>query len=448
MTGRPLLASGDQPTGVESVLAVATGTRTVSDVAEAALNRVREVDGDVGAWRYIDDALVGRRAKEIDAQPGGSLRGLAVGVKDVIDTVDQPTGYGSELFDGHQPAADAEVVARLRAAGALVLGKTESTEFAMFRPTRTRNPADPERTPGGSSSGSAAAVAAGMVPVALGTQTAGSVVRPAAFCGVYGWKPALGWTPTDGVWRLAESLDTIGLFARHVADLSLLYHALCAGRAAPVGAAAAGTPPGLQRPSFGATRRRAAILPAGEWAEADDDVTTGLELVATRLSGAGWSVHEMRMPAAWKDLPGLQSTVMAAEVAYNLHLALGDRLGRLSPQALAIVDEGERVSARDYLAARRAAAEALAALPALAATVDLVLAPSSLGVAPVGLEATGDPVFCRPWTLLGLPAANVPAVTRADGLPVGVQALGLAADDLAFLDHLASLEAAVMEEQR
>jgi Asp-tRNA(Asn)/Glu-tRNA(Gln) amidotransferase A subunit family amidase len=425
-----MLAPPGTPLGTDAVRAVAIGASTVTEVAEAAVQRLHEVDGELRAFRVVDEALVGRQAKELDATPGGAARGLLVGVKDVIDTADLPTGYGSELFEGNQPAADAAAVTRLRGAGALVLGKTESTEFAMFRPTRTRNPVDPERTPGGSSSGSAAAVAAGIVPVALGTQTAGSVVRPAAYCGVYGWKPARGWTATDGVWRLGRSLDTVGLFARRACDLALLY-----------GVLADRTPTS----PLGGTKR-VGILRAREWAEADGDVHAALDTVADRLRRAGWSVDEVRMPDVWRDLPEHQAVVMAAEVAHNLRSVLGERVVQISAAAFAIVERGDATPAPSYLDSLRAAEEALDVLPALAGSVDVLLAPSATGVAPLGLGATGDPVFCRAWTLLGLPAANVPAVRRADGLPVGVQALGLRFDDLTFLDILAALEAALIEE--
>ena len=272
--------------GTEAIAAVAAGALSVSDVVEGCLGRVAELDSVIGAFRLVDEHGARGRAKELDEHVAGPLQGLVAGVKDVIDTAGLPTGYGSGLFADHQPAADADVVTALRQAGAIVLGKTESTEFAMFAPARTRNPVDPARTPGGSSSGSAAAVAAGMVPVALGTQTAGSVVRPAAYCGVYGFKPAWGWTSTKGIWRLSGHLDTVGLFARRVSDLLLTYQALRSpGEQArsPCGPAAAAHPPG--KPSV-------AVLSGQEWADCDGDVRDALSWVAglalgRRLGGPG-----------------------------------------------------------------------------------------------------------------------------------------------------------------
>jgi Asp-tRNA(Asn)/Glu-tRNA(Gln) amidotransferase A subunit family amidase len=433
--------AGSALTGAEAIGAVAVGAASVSEVVEGCLDRVAELDPVIGAFRVVDEPGARNQAKQLDSRPAGGLHGLVAAVKDVIDTADLPTGYGSALFTDHQPAEDADVVTALRRAGAVVLGKTESTEFAMFQPTRTRNPADPGRTPGGSSSGSAAAVAAGMVPVALGTQTAGSVLRPAAYCGVYGFKPAWGWASTKGIWRLSERLDTVGLFARSVADLRLTYHALSQAHSAGHGhdhghdhRAAAAYP--VRPPSV-------AVLAAAEWARCDDDASAALSWVAGRLSDAGWQVREMAMPTSWRQLPGQQEVVMAAEVAKNLHAVLGARVSQISESAQAIVERGDRCLAQEYLAALAAREEALQAMVPLAATTDLVLMPSALGAAPAGLASTGDPVMCRAWTLLGLPTANVPAWRRPDGLPVGVQLAGLDRDDLNYLNYLALAEAAL-----
>ncbi|HEX4655934.1 MAG TPA: amidase [Streptosporangiaceae bacterium] len=439
--------SAEPPTGTETIAAVATGAACLSDVVTGCLERVRELDASLGAFRVIDADAVRSAAKELDDRVAGPLHGLVVGVKDVIDTADLPTGYGSPLFADHQPSADAGVVAALRRAGALVLGKTESTEFAMFQPTRTRNPADLSRTPGGSSSGSAAAVAAGMVPAALGTQTAGSVVRPAAYCGVYGFKPSRGWTSTRGIWLLSRQLDTVGLFARSAADLMLLYRMLRSGAPAAPGAGA--HPPAQPaRPTrHPHTPPAVAVLAAEEWGSCGQEVHDAIRSVAGRLSDRGWEVRDMAMPASWRHLPDHHEVVMSVEVAKNLHAALGDRLGQISESAQEVVERGDRCGASEYLAALDARDAARGLLAPLAVAADLVLAPSALGVAPEGLAFTGDPVMCRPWTLLGLPAANVPAFRRADGLPVGVQLVGLAGDDLSYLTDLALAEAALIEKE-
>jgi Asp-tRNA(Asn)/Glu-tRNA(Gln) amidotransferase A subunit family amidase len=416
----------------ETVAAVATGALTVADAVGACLAAARDGDAAIGAFRMLDERFVEEQVRRLELSgPIGPLHGVAVGVKDVIDTGDLPTGYGSELFAGHEPRRDAVVVERIRRAGGVVLGKTESTEFAMFRPTRTRNPVDLQRTPGGSSSGSAAAVAAGMVPVALGTQTAGSVIRPAAYCGVYGFKPSRGWTPTEGIWRLADSLDTVGVFARTAADLALVYAAL-ADEPVPAPATRRLLP-----------RRRAVVLRCAEWGEADADVHNALDAAATALEADGWAVTEGRLPDGWAELVAHHATVMAVEVAGSLTDRLGARVADISPAARAIVEQGEQCSARDYLRALAARDRARAGTAALAAAGSVVLAPSALGVAPVGLDFTGDPVMCRAWTLLGLPCANVPGFRRPDGLPVGVQAIGLVPDDRRFLQDLLDIETAL-----
>lgn len=417
------MASGSTDVG-----AVARGQRSVTALVEAALERVAQRDPDVQAFKCVDEAAVRARAKALDEDGTAAHAGLVVGVKDVIDTVDLPTEYGSPLFAGHRPSADADVVAKLRAAGVVPLGKTETTEFAMFQPTRTRNPIDLSRTPGGSSSGSAAAVADGMVHVALGTQTAGSVLRPAAYCGVYGIKPTRGWTSTRGIWKLAESLDTVGLFARDVADLRLLYEVL------------ADVPGPAPTPVGPVT---VAVLEASEWATTEPEVHDALQATVDRLRTAGLTVEPMAMPASWRELPAAHTTVMAAEVARNMRAALGPRVDEISPAAARIVESGDRCSADAYLAALHARETALRGVARLAATTSVVLAPSTLGVAPQGLDFTGDPVMCRPWTLLGLPAANVPAYRRSDGLPVGLQVLGLTTSDRQFLDLLAVLASAL-----
>jgi amidase len=415
----------------DTVAAVATGALTVTDAVGARLAAVRDRDEAIGAFRILDERFVDDQVRRLEAGgPIGPLHGVAVGVKDVIDTCELPTGYGSELFADHAPRRDAVVVERIRRAGGVVLGKTESTEFAMFRPTRTRNPVDLRRTPGGSSSGSAAAVAAGMVPVAVGTQTAGSVIRPAAYCGVYGFKPSRGWTPTEGIWRLSDSLDTLGVFARTAADLALVYAAL-ADEAVP--APTARLLPG----------RRAVVLRCAEWGESEAEVHDALDATARALEAEGWAVTEARLPAGWAELPADHATVMAVEVAGSLTDRLGPRIADISPAARAIVEQGERCTAREYLRALAARDRAQAGAAALAVAGSLVLAPSALGVAPVGLGFTGDPVMCRPWTLLGLPCANVPGFRDSDGVPVGVQAIGLVPDDRRFLQDLLDVEKAL-----
>jgi Asp-tRNA(Asn)/Glu-tRNA(Gln) amidotransferase A subunit family amidase len=423
-------------TGTAAVAAVAAGELTIRAVADEALATVAELDGDIGAFRIIDPAAVRRQADDLDAGEAKPLGGLLVGMKDVIDTADLPTGYGSPLFVDHQPASDSDLVSACRRAGALVLGKTESTEFAMFNPTRTRNPLDLTRTPGGSSSGSAAAVAAGMVPVAFGTQTAGSVVRPAAYCGVYGFKPTRGWTSTAGIWLLAESFDTVGIFARTAADLALTYYGIRGSK----------LPDQQAIDHSDRASLRVGILATDAWGGCEPEVAVAIRHVADRLDRAGWAVSELAMPAGWENLPDVHNTMMAVEVALNLRAQLGADVDRISDSARAVVKRGDGCPAEVYSDALATTAAAAEVLASLASTTDVLLAPSALGVAPVGLDFTGDPVMCRPWTLLGAPATNLPSFRRDDGLPVGVQVIGTRIDDPYFLRALASLEAALTDQ--
>lgn len=433
---QPALSPTPTWTGAAAVAAVAAGELTVRAIADEALATVASLDGDIGAFRVIHSAALIRQADALDATDVKPLGGLVVGMKDVIDTADLPTGYGSPLFADHQPATDSDLVAACSRAGALVLGKTESTEFAMFHPTRTRNPVDLTRTPGGSSSGSAAAVAAGMVPVAFGTQTAGSVVRPAAYCGVYGFKPTKGWTSTAGIWRLTESFDTVGIFARDVADLALTYYGV-RGSQQPVELA--------NDQSSNEAPLRVAVLATEDWGACESDVAVAIRHVADQLVGAGWAVTELAMPPGWENLPDVHSTMMAVEVARNLRAQLGGDVDRVSESARAVVERGDNCPAEVYSDALAATAAAAEVLASLASETDLLLTPSALGVAPVGLDFTGDPVMCRPWTLLGAPTTNLPAYRRGDGLPVGVQVVSPKLDDVFFLRALASLEAALTD---
>ncbi|WP_433033174.1 amidase [Actinomycetospora sp. CA-053990] len=363
------------------------------EAAVAARERIAEVDEHVRAW-----------VTPVPSEPAGDgpLAGVPVGIKDIVDVAGVPTRCGSRaLVDAPPAAADAGIVRLLRAAGAVVVGKTVTTEFAYFDPGPTRNPHDPTRTPGGSSSGSAAAVAAGMVPLAVGTQTAGSVVRPASYCGVAGLAVARGVLPHDGVAPLAPGLDTLGLFAATVADLAV-------ARAAIDERDAAAETTGSLRLLVWDGTAVADVSPAMREA-----LATAIERL--RAHGATVADLDVDLRAATAD----HRTVMAAEAATTVPEIPG-----LGENLAALVAEGHAVPDGELTAARERSAATREAVLARLADADAVLAPGALGVAPPGLDATGDPVLSRSWHAMGLPALAVPGLRDADGLPLGLQLIG------------------------
>lgn len=338
------------------------------------------------------------------------MAGLPVGVKDIIDTADLPTSYGSPRWAGHRPAADAEVVRRLRAAGAVVLGKTVTTEFALFDPPRTGNPHDPTRTPGGSSSGSAAAVGAGMVPLALGSQTVGSVIRPASFCGVWGLVPSPGLLPRDGVHPLSPTFDRVGLLA---ASAQVLARALPALAAATLPPAHVGNRP-----------PRVALVRTGEWSAADSSTQRLVEAAAERLRA-----DEVTLPDDFAGLAEAHRTVLGPEAALALRAEVASGA---AASVVATVREGESVLGTDYLTALELITRCRTRLAAATTGYDGLLVPAAVGEAP-DRRTTGDPVMNRVWTALGVPLLAVPGLRGPTGLPVGLQLVGRPDRDLDLL---------------
>ena len=400
----PALSTAD---ATEAARLIARGEASSEEVVGACLERIAERDATVRAWAHLDPEAALAQARAADASDRRSpLHGVPVGVKDIIDTRDLPTEFGSPIHSGRRPAADAACVARLREAGAVILGKTRTTEFAYFHPAETRNPLDPSRTPGGSSSGSAAAVADGMVPLALGSQTAGSTIRPASFCGVLGLKPTHGLIDLTGVKRLSARLDTLGLFARSIDDIELLLGTLTGQRRA---AGSAAPPP---RTGFARTAR---------WELVEPDARAALEAAALALADAGARVDELELPAELEALVDAQQTIMAVDVAANLAGEYDSHGDSMSAELSELIEQGRATGDGDYEAALAAAEHGAQRLPAVFEAHDILLTPAARGQAPRGLDATGDPVFCRAWTLLGTPAISVPGPLGADGLPIGVQ---------------------------
>lgn len=422
-----------------------SGAFTARAFALALLERVDQIEEQVQAWACLDPEFLLAQADAADeahrrGSDHGALHGVPVGVKDIIDTAGLPTENGTVLHAGRQPSRDAAVVARLRAAGGVVMGKTVTTELATYAPGKTRNPHNPAHTPGGSSSGSAASVAAGMVPLAIGTQTNGSVLRPASFCGVVGYKPTAGWVSRNGVLVQSPTLDQVGVFGRSVEDVALLAQCLCGHdpsdpatrpRAAPSLLAIARTTPAVP-PSFGFVR-----TPMWE-AMAPDAQAAFLEL--TR--GLGGRIVECELPEDAGDVIGLHRLIMEAEIAGSFENEYDRGRDQLSASLRGQIERGRTVTAVQYrraLERRQAISEIF---DTMSGRFDAILTPAALSTAPQGLESTGDPVMCTLWTFTGQPAISLPLLHGANGLPLGVQLVGRRDDDARLLRTAAWLSLA------
>lgn len=381
-------------------------------VVQAALDRIRAQDDVIHAWQHVGGEAAIAQARRLDAGTASvALHGVPLGVKDLMDTADLPTTYGSPIYATHRPVLDAAAVALARSAGAVVVGKTVTTEFATFQPGPTCNPRAPvnaPRTPGGSSSGSAAAVAAGMVPLAFGTQTAGSIIRPAAYCGVIGYKPTHATLPLAGIKPLSPSLDTVGVLARRVDDAALFIGTLARDVSITEACAQAPTP------------LRVGIVRTPHWERAGADARAALETAVRTLQGLGASIQDVELPVACHGLTEAQMDIMAFEAVAAFAPEARDRAADFSAAFARQLEVGGAVTGERFRAALALAEQARMSLAVSLEGFDVVLAPSAEGEAPEGLAATGDPIFCRMWTLLGTPCVHVPTGTGAGGMPVGV----------------------------
>ena len=404
------------------VQALSDGSLAARAYCESRLARIRAGEGKLKAWIALDDGraltlAAARDAERAQGVPTGALHGVPVGVKDIFDTDDLPTEMGSPAFVGNQPGKNAELVKRILVAGGYALGKTATTEFAFMHPAETRNPWNPRHTPGGSSSGSAAAVAAGHVPVAVGTQTNGSVIRPAAFCGVVGFKPSLDSLPIQGALPFAETLDQVGVFARTVADTAYFASSLAeSGTFAPEIEA-------LSRPP------KIAVLPRFPWNAAEPAAAKHLQMSLKRLAEAGTELKAVALPDDFDEAHRVHRTIMLYEGARE-HAPRQAVHRRVMSAALnAAIDEGLAMSHDDYRSAlaRRAALAVLAR--DLFEDCDALASLPAPGVAPARLDVTGDPSFCTLWTLVGFPALTLPVGLSDGGLPYGMQLAGAAGGD-------------------
>lgn len=406
-----------QLSATEAAARLAAGRLTSEALVGACIARIQAREPEVQAWAHFDPAAALAQARARDRErPRTRLHGIPVGVKDVIDTADLPTEYGSPIYRGNRPSCDAACVAQVRELGGVILGKTVTTEFATRHPGKTRNPRDIRHTPGGSSSGSAAAVADGMVPIAFGTQTTSSIIRPAAFCGAVGYKPSFGLVNRAGLKFLSDSLDTIGTLTRTVPDAALIVEELC------------GAPP-TSFDSLAAMKPRIAFCRTPYWAQADACTHAALEEALPRLARAGATVAEVALDGEFARLNELQVTVSS----YEFYRALAYERTRfpeqISESLMGRILGGGRVSRAQYEDARAAAARCRARLDDLFRDHDVLLAPSAPGEAPRGLASTGEPTFGSLWTLMLGPTVSVPAFTGPSGLPLGAQFIGQLGSD-------------------
>jgi Asp-tRNA(Asn)/Glu-tRNA(Gln) amidotransferase A subunit family amidase len=390
---------------------------TAVDLVRACLDRITERDPQVQAFVHLNADAALAHARQLDAGPvRGLLHGLPFGVKDLLDTHDMPTAYGSPIYARHQPLADAAAVALCREAGAVLLGKTVTTELANMFPGVTRNPHNLAHTPGGSSSGSAAAVADCMLPLALGTQTAGSLIRPAAFCGIVGYKPSHNRVPKAGVKSLSETLDTLGGFGRNVRDVGLLGAALTGDlrMADPTTYAQTGAP-------------RVGFCQTPEWGQADGDTQLAWVQAEKALHGFG---AMLELPSGLNDLVQVQKDIQAYETARSLSHERLHQHSQLSSPLQALLAHGMTITGAAHAGNLQTTARARTQAATLFANFDVLLSPSSIGEAPpLALGTTGDPLFYRTWTLLGLPCIHLPFTHGRNSLPIGLQLVGAYGDD-------------------
>jgi Asp-tRNA(Asn)/Glu-tRNA(Gln) amidotransferase A subunit family amidase len=405
---------------------IAAGGLTAEAWVRALLERIEEREPQVRAWAHLDGERALERARECNSRPQSLLlRGVPFGVKDIIDTADLPTEYGSSIYRGYRPPADAACVAMLRAAGAVPLGKTVTTEFALLTPPETRHPEDPESTPGGSSSGSAAAVADGMVPLALATQTAGSIIRPASFCGVVGYKPTYGLFSFSGIRHVAESLDTLGGMARCVRDVDLLRVALAGRKPIP----AEGVRPGV-----------VGLCRTPVWEKTEQSMRTAVESAARDLEQAGVRVVEVELPTPCNELHQALVTVMGFEAVRVFAHDLIHHRDALSPGLLALSDAGAGVDSSDYDRAQQLADECRRRTDELLRGIDLLLTPAALGEAPRDRTQTGDFSANTLWTALHAPCVTLPRFRGPRGLPLGMQIVARRGADAELLARVRWIE--------
>ena len=420
----------------EAIQKIRDGEITSEELVQACLDQIDQVDGDIEAWAHLlpDYALEQARARDAERQAGealGPLHGIPVGVKDIFDTQDLPTENGTVLNAGRQPMEDCKVVSLLKEAGAVIMGKTVTTELAVFGPGKTKNPHNPAHTPGGSSSGSAAVVASYMVPLAIGTQTNGSMIRPASYCGVVGFKPTHGLIPRTGVLAQSSYLDTIGTYARNIEDAARIAEVLVAydsgdpdtaPRARPaLSSIAIEDPPVPPALTFAKTP---------VWDHADKEAQ---EAFAELTDLLGDECDNLDLPEPFEHVVDMHRNIMNADLAKSFAGYYEHGKDKLTDILNSMIEDGQKVTAVDYNRAVETRETLNAGLDGVFDRYDAIITPASTGEAPAGLGATGSPIFNTLWTYLGTPAVTLPLMEGPNGLPIGVQLVSRRGDDARLL---------------
>lgn len=432
---------------VDAARKIREGLISSVELVQSCLDRIEETDGKLKAWAQLDTEYALAQAAELDeirkaGRPIGPLHGVPVGLKDIVDTKDLPTERGSTIFNGRRPDADAAIVERLKDAGAVIMGKTKTTELAFVHATDTCNPHNIEYSPGGSSSGSAAAVGALQVPLAIGTQTNGSVIRPASFCGIYGLKPTRGVISRRGVLQTSKSLDQLGTFGRSIEDVALLADVI-AGYDPTDNLSYARPRPKMQ---VGANAD-APVEPDLVWFELpfndrlSEDAKEGLDEVLGALDGR---VERLPVPSAFHSLVEVQRTIHEYEICMHLKNEFDNHWDQISDTLKPVIEHGRTISETQYEDAMGTMAAADEFFASFFNDYDAIITPSATGEAPKLGNGTGDPVFCTLWTLAGLPAINLPLLMGSNQLPIGVQLVGAAEED----DRLLRTASWVIQELR
>ena len=419
-------------TAVNIVQSLKKGEFTCEELVANYIDHINKYEKNVQAWEFFDETLILKQAKKLDQdhQSGkvhGDLHGVPVGIKDIFDTENMPTSDGTEIHKENPSWNDCTVVSKLKQAGAIIMGKTVTTELAYYSPGKTKNPHDPTRTPGGSSSGSAAAVASHMVPLAIGSQTNGSVIRPASYCGVVGYKPTKGLISRHLVLQISRALDQIGVFSNTLEDAALISEQLFGYDKQDPDTSLSAKPKLLD-----ATKQKPPVEPIFAYIklpfmdELDEDAKKGFEEIKDELKG---KIDEIKLPEGFVDIPEWHKVIMESDMARSFSVEYTKSKHKLSNNIIEAIERGMEYTAVEYNNALSKIDAANIYFKQFFYDYDAILTPSASGEAPKGLKSTGNPIFCTIWTFCGMPCISLPLLKGRNGLPIGVQLVSSLFDD-------------------